>query len=125
MIKKVYIALLVLILGFLATPNVTYACGTKKSTTESSCCKKSPSKKDNHSNCCQKNKSKQSNEDNVCNDVCNTTSCNSPNVQFLLTIDSFTTGKTYFLKSEKIKSFFNETYLSSGFVSIWTPPNIG
>jgi len=113
MAKKFHILLITLILSFFATPTLTYACGTKTNKTEKSCCK-------NH-------KTKNDKNDDGCVEKCKHPSCSCPVVNFAFNLPSSTElkTKTRFTKSKKVKSYYNETYLSSGFYSIWTPPNIG
>lgn len=127
MTKKFHILLIILTLGFFATPTLTYACGTKSMKTEKSCCKKIKTNKDNKKDCCKNHKSKNDKDNNGCDGKCNNSNCSCPTTHFALALPFWTEtrGKIYFAKSKKSKSDYNETYLSSGFVSIWTPPNIG
>lgn len=127
MTKKIHILLIILTIGFLATPTLAYACGTKTTGTEKSCCKKSKNEKDNKKDCCKKNNSKSDKDNNGCEGKCNNLNCSCPatHIAFSLPFWAESKTKTFFADIEKIKSFYNETYLSSGFVSIWTPPNIG
>ena len=113
MTKKFHILLVILTLGFFATPTLTYACGTKSTKTEKSCCK-------NH-------KSKSDKDKNSCNGKCNNSNCSCPtnHCSFALPFWTETKVKTYFAESKKIKNYYNENYLSDGFKSIWTPPKIG
>ena len=114
-------------LGFFAIPTLTYACGIKSTKTEKSCCKKSEAEKSNKNDCCKKHKSKNDKDKKGCDGKCNNPNCSCPtnNFAFALPFWIETKVKTYFAESKKIKSYYNENYLSDGFVFIWTPPNIG
>ena len=127
MAKKFHILLIILTLGFFATPTLTYACGTKATKTEKSCCKKSKSEKSSKKDCCKKNKSHNDKDSNDCDGKCNNSNCSCPTIHFAFTIPSYAEikAKTYFAESKKAKLYYNENYLSDGFTSIWTPPNIG
>lgn len=127
MTKKFHILLIILTLGFFATPTLTYACGTKTDKTEKSCCEKDKSDKINKKDCCKNHKSKNSKNDDGCGGKCKNKYCNCPVVHYAFNLPFSTEikTKTCFAESKKAKSYYNETYLSSGFYSIWTPPNIG
>ncbi|PDS23663.1 hypothetical protein [Flavobacterium branchiophilum] len=127
MTKKFHILLIILTLGFFATPTLTYACGTKIAKTEKSCCKKEKNNKDNKKECCKKNKSNNNKEDKGCNGKCNSSNCSCPTVHFAFALPFYAEikAKTYYTENQKTKLYYNENYLSDGFTSIWTPPNIG
>ena len=114
-------------LGFFATPTLTYACGTKSTKTEKSCCKKSKSEKSSKKDCCKKNKSHNDKDSNDCDGKCNNSNCSCSTVHFAFALPLYAEikAKTYFAESKKTKLYYNENYLSDGFKSIWTPPNIG
>lgn len=127
MTKKFHILLIILTIGFFATPMITYACGTKTTKTEKSCCKKSKNEKDNKKDCCEKGNSKRDNDDKGCDGKCNNSNCSCPTTHFAFSMPFWTKirAKTYFAESKKTKNYYNESYPSDGFVCIWTPPNIG
>ena len=124
MTKKFHILLIILTLGFFATPTLTYACGSKSTKTEKSCCKQG---KSNKKDCCKKSNSKSDKDNNGCDGKCNNSNCSCPTTHFAFSMPFWTElrAKTYFAESKKTKNYYNENYLSDGFVSIWTPPNIG
>ena len=124
MTKKFHILLIILTLGIFSTPMLTYACGTKSTKTEKSCCKKTKSSK---KDCCKKNKSHNDKDNNECDGKCNNSNCSCPTVHFAFALPFYAEikAKTYFAESKKTKLYYNENYLSDGYVSIWTPPNIG
>ncbi len=127
MTKKFYILLIMLTLGFLATPMQTYACGTNSEKAEKSCCKKEKTNKTEKKDCCKNHNSKEHKNDDGCGGKCNHSSCSCPtfNFAFALPFVAEITNNNFAISSKKQKFFHNETYLSSGFLSIWTPPNIG
>lgn len=127
MTKKFHILLIILTIGFFATPMLTYACGTKSVKTEKSCCKKSKTEKNSKKDCCNKNKSKNDKENKGCDGKCNNSNCSCPTAYSTIALPFWTElrVKTYFAETKKIKNYYNVNYLSDGFKSIWTPPNIG
>jgi hypothetical protein len=127
MTKKFHLLLIILTIGFFATPTLTYACGTKTTQTEKSCCKKAENEKDNKKDCCKESNSKSDKNNKGCDGKCGHSSCSCPssNCAFVLSFWTTPRTKTYFVESKKIKNHYNENYLSDGFISIWKPPNIG
>ncbi len=122
MTKKSFI-LLIFILGFALTPSVTFACGSK---TEKSCYKKETSKKSDTQDCCKKANQHATDKDD-CGGKCGDKSCHCPAFPFSLITSLLheNANKNFGFLDEKQKFSHIETYLSSGFYSIWTPPNIG
>ena len=86
MTKKFHILLIILTLGFFATPTLTYACGTKSDQTEKSCCKKSETEKDSKKDCCKSHKSKNDKDKNGCDGKCNNSNCSCPTNHCAFTI---------------------------------------
>ena len=127
MTKKFHILLIILTLGIFAIPTLTYACGTKNAKTEKSCCKKSKTEKNSKKDCCKRNNSKSDKDNSGCDGKCNNSNCSCPTVHFAFALPFYVEikAKTYFTESKKTKLYYNENYLSDGFTSIWTPPNIG
>ena len=117
MIKKLYI-LLFFVLGFSIMPNIVSACGSE---TEETCCKK-----ENTSDCCKKDNS-DSNEEDDCGGNCGDKSCYCPTIHFnfITSIFQININKIFAFFEEKQQLTPTETYISSGFYSIWSPPNIG
>ena len=124
MTKKFHILLIILTLGLFATPTLTYACETKSTKTETSSCKKDKSDKTEKKDCCKNHQSKNSKNEDGCGGKCKHLSCSCPvaHYAFNLPFSTELKTKTCFTESKKVKSYYNETYLSSGFYSIWTPP---
>ena len=124
MAKSIYI-LLIFILGFALTPSVAMACGSKSE--KCCCCKKEKSepKHTKKQSCCKKDQS-HSEDKSDCGGNCGDKSCKCPTSNFSLILPVlFEISYTNFdFSTEKQKFFPTETHLSSGFYSIWTPPNI-
>ena len=125
--SRLFYIVLISVFGFFLIPSQSYACGTKTTKTEKSCCKKSKNEENSKKDCCKKNNSKSDKEDKGCDGRCNNSNCSCPTVHFAfaLTFYAEIKAKTYFTESKKTKLYYNENYLSDGFTSIWTPPNIG
>ena len=93
-------------LGFFLTPTLTYACGKSAEKTEKSCCKNETSKSDKKD--CYKNPS-----------------CHCPTAPLTIALPFVTEMKYHNIFLEKVTIAYTETYISSGFRSIWLPPKIG
>lgn len=102
-------------------PTSSYACGTK---TEKSCCKTEKSSKKEKKNCCNSKHSKD--KDNSCGGKCGHSNCTSSSTNF--SIISFyeinLKNNPFDFSTEKSKFYHSETFLSSGFYSIWLIPKI-
>jgi hypothetical protein len=109
-------------LGFFLMPSSTYACETK---TEKPCCKKEISSKTEKKDCCEKNKQSNDNQKG-CSGKCGHSNCTTSTVNFSLISSSEIEFKSpYFVfNTEKQKFYHNETDISSGFCSVWSPPKI-
>jgi len=126
------------VLGFIINPGDAFACGSKtdksfckmssskKEKTKKSCCSKLSSKKSETKSCCKKDASKPDQEES-CGGTCGDKSC-----KCVVMSISFTLPSEYRIAllnnrvtTQKQKFSDIETYLSSGFYFIWSPPNIG
>lgn len=105
----------------------SYACGTESKKSEHSCCIKEKPEKSIKDNCCAKHKITGQKEDNSCGGNCDNSKCSCPPTLTSLVLSNFIVSVVIntFGASEKVKSYYNETYHSFGFGYIWTPPNIG
>ena len=121
MVKSYHIFLLIFALAFVLKPSVSNACGEKVEKTIKSCCKK---EKDKQMDSCKNHHSNKSDDEPTGN--CENTSCSCPLTLFAITPPFLIETKEGIFRdgSRKVKSYFNETYFSSGFVFIWSPPNI-
>lgn len=109
-------------LGLTLMPNQTFACG---SNAKKSCCKKEYSEKSADKDCCKKEK-QNSNDKGDCSGKCGDKSCNCSISNFSLVLPFFQDDKNnnFNFSSEKQMPSYLEADISSGFYSIWTPPNI-
>lgn len=121
--KKFHI-LLIVVLSFFLMPTVALACGNNS---EKHSCKKEISSKTPSDDCCcsNGNHSKNKNHDN-CGGKCGhskcgcTSSCNSS-----ISINGLNLNNKIFNFSYEKQNFYNsETFISSGFYSLWLIPKI-
>lgn len=110
-------------LGFFLTPTLTYACGTNTEKTEKSCCEKGTSKTDKK-DCCKKDHSQKDKNDDGCGGKCKNPSCHCPTLNFTIALPFVSELKHRISFVEKQSILYTETYISSGFHSIWLPPKI-
>lgn len=123
MARIFHIALFSLI-GFILTPADTYACGEKSDKIQISSHKKFDSeieKKD----CCNKEKEKCGNHGNDCGGKCKNPTCHCPTSISNSTLLLFTDFSPRKFIESKPDFYYQETYYSSDFMSIWQPPKIG
>lgn len=117
--KKIHLILL-LAIGFLMIPSITYACDSKS---DRKCCKKETSS-DSQQDCCKKSKSSHG---DGCGGKCGNPSCNCP---VMLTFSLPVLPITYLengavtLASEKRTFHYREVYVQSGFSTLRLPPKI-
>lgn len=126
MTNKFLILLIIFTLGFFSRATLSYACAPKSAIAAKSCCKKNNSSKKDKKDCCKNHKSKNQKSGDGCEQKCNQKSCCCPSPQFSHAL-SFSTEietKTCFVESNKPKWYHKDNYLSSGYYSVWTPPNI-
>jgi hypothetical protein len=109
--------LLFLFLGAFLMPTTSFACGTT--------CKKEKMEKEIMKDHCKKDKS--SEKQDGCGGKCKNQTCQTSASNFnLLLPNAFDFKINYCDFVNKKESFsFYESCISSGFFSIWTPPNIG
>ncbi len=133
MTKKFLILLLIVVFGGFLLPKQAFACKKKTETieVEKSCCKKTLKEKSKESpennttekkTCCEKTlKSiKKSACKGECNDCCCDNTCS--NAALMLPFATETEKLSFFIIPSNY--FETKSYLSTGFISIWTPPNI-
>lgn len=142
MAKKLYI-LLILLFGLAITPNYTFACGSNSA--KSCCATKKSSKGINKKLCCSNKVADVAKEKPCCNKInkkstdsatckgkcggscggkCGNKSCKCSVINLVAAY--FKESATNFNKISLRQQVFPpiESDLSSGFYSIWTPPNI-
>ena len=123
MTRSIYIALFTLF-GFIMTPTTTYACGPKSENIEDTCSKQSNRDKEKN-DCCDTEKGQCGDHGKDCEGNCGNPACHCPTNCTTSTIpfsDGFS-GITIIVG--KPNFYYQDTYCSSGFLSIWQPPKIG
>ena len=103
-------------------PTFNYACGIKS---EKSCCKKEMSSKIEDKDCCKNKKSDHQNKN--CGGKCGHSNCTTISLSYsLLPLNEIDFKNNNIDFSTDEQNFFqSETFLSSGFTSIWIIPKIG
>lgn len=124
MTKQIYIALITII-GFFLTPTLSYACGKSHAETEKFCCSNKAShaeKKD----CCKKEHSDNPKNNDDCDGKCGNPSCHCPTISIYFGIIPTISELKYnsLAISKKQLFVYTNTYIPSGFYSIWQPPKI-
>ena len=120
--NKFHIFIIVLF-GFLLMPSTIFACGTK---TEKSCCKKETTKKSEKKDCCNGKHSKD--KEKSCGGKCGHSDCTSStsvNFSIISSYEINLKNNSFDFSTEKPKFYHSETFISSGFCSIWLIPKIG
>ena len=122
MTRKIYIFLMIM-LSVAVMPSMTYACGSKS---EKACCKKETYKESDTNSCCKKDKQHSSNKDD-CGGKCGDKSCHCPVFNFtsIVPFSPELELKKHFSHTKKQNLSYKEIHFSTGYYSIWTPPNIG
>lgn len=110
-------------LGIFMMPTLTYACETKA---EKSCCKKESTTKTEKAACCKKDNPSKDKKEDGCGGKCTHTSCNCPvsHCSLTLVLLDEIKPKSFYFENEKQKFHDVETFLSSGFHSLWLIPKI-
>jgi hypothetical protein len=121
MTKQIYI-LLIALLSFFLTPTLTYACGKSAKKTEKSCCDKTTSTTDKK-DCC-KTHSENDNNNDGCEGKCGHSSCHCPTITLTIALPFVSEMKHHIIVFEKLTIGYTQSYISSGFHSIWQPPKI-
>lgn len=119
--KRLHLFIIILALGIFLLPAMAYACGTK---VEKECCKKENAAKTAQTACC-KNKNSSSNNDQ-CNGKCGHSNCtsSSSHLSIILISEIEFTGQNAVFSAEKPRFYDSDTYISSGFTSVWLRPKI-
>lgn len=125
--KKIHI-LLIVIFGFLLIPNNTFACenscGNK---TKKHICKKETSSKQDKDSCCNSDGNSKTKNHKSCGGKCKHSKCACPSVSngFTLSSELVMKNNNFDFSIEKQKFSNTETFISSGFYSLWLIPKIG
>ena len=109
-------------LGFFLTPTLTYACGKSAEKTEKPCCKKETSQTEKK-DCCKNHSDNDKNNDG-CGGKCKNPFCHCPTAPLTIAVHFVTETKNHNILLEKLSIAYTQSYVSSGFRSIWLPPKI-
>lgn len=116
---------LLLFLGFLLTPNLSYACSKTPIKTELQKVSRSHHEKAEKKDCCKTKSCEDHHNENDCNGKCKDSSCRCGNSSFSLFLPIDLKVNTSFDVIEKHQFEFSQSYYSLGQCSIWQPPKIG
>ena len=118
-----FFILLIFLFGFILMPSKIFACNSKS---DKACCKKEITNISKNNDCCKINNYFSKDKNNF-KGKCNSESCHCPHINLKIITSKLQDNlTTLFVFSDKKQKFIViETYLSSGFFYIWTPPNIG
>lgn len=116
--KKFHIFIIILTLGLFLLPTVNYACGIK---IEKDCCKKEYSSKTEKKECCNKSQSNKK-----CDGQCGHSNCTNTTINYsLISLNEIDFKNNNFdFSTKKEKFYHSQTFISSGFTSVWLPPKI-
>ncbi len=117
--------ILLLFLGFIFAPNLSYACSKAPIKTENQKIFQKHHEKVEKKDCCEDRSCKNHQHDNGCNGQCKNNSCRCGNSSFSLFSLSDFKSNTSFDTIEKRQFEFTQSYYSLGHYSIWQPPKIG
>lgn len=124
--KTISFLLLIFMLGFIAKPFEVYACGTDSKKLESNVNKGCCSKKSKY--CCAESSKKEENKkEKDCEGKCSKISCRVqvnnyvPNASICMQL--IKESKAFDIQTNNFQ--YQEITISTGFFSIWSPPNIG
>ena len=121
MLKSAYI-LIIITLSIALTPSSVLACGSKKTTT---CTSNKSTVKNEQQHCCKSNNHSTKNHKG-CDGKCKDKTCPCPTANFsycILNAIQLVTQHMGYLPI-KLNYYYVNAYLTSGFYSIWVPPNI-
>ncbi len=128
-----HIAFLIFVFGVLFMPPQVLACENRSGNSEMACCKKNKVSDIHKKDCCAKKhgvkkhgaQNPKNNSKKDC-DGCdqNSCSCAPSSLSFTLPTLFYLENKTFNSSKVTEKSSYTETYVSSGFLSIWLPPKL-
>ncbi|MFV8360989.1 hypothetical protein [Flavobacterium sp. LS1P3] len=121
--KKFHI-LLIVVVGLLLMPAVTFACENNSSKHSSS---KETSSKIDKDDCCKDNSHSKTKNDKGCGGKCSHSKCGcASSCKTSVSINELNFNKNIFNFFSEKQNFYNyETSISSGFNSLWLIPKIG
>lgn len=112
------------LIGIIQTPTDTYACGSKSNETELSNIKSDKASLQKN-DCCGNEKGQCGKHGKDCDGKCGNPDCHCPTNCTNFTIPFFAQISQVKLILSKPNFYYQETYYSSVFLSIWLPPKIG
>lgn len=124
--KKFHILLMILF-GFLLMPTTTFACGNScESKTEKHSCKKETSSKKDKNSCCSNDNNSKTKDHKGCGGKCGHAKCGCTIVTsgFTATVILNFKSNNFDFFTEKQNFSNTETFISSGFYSLWLLPKI-
>ena len=128
MIKRLFIALILITFGALLAPNASYACGKNQKKTEKSSHHSKSASQAEKKDICKDDpcKDEHSNKDQGCGSNCNHPNCKCVhlNVTLALTQENLLKDTIVNFSARKYSLTDTENNLSQGFHSIWQPPKI-
>lgn len=120
--KKFHI-LLIVVLGFLLMPTVTFACVNNS---EKHSCKKETSSKMDKDDCCKDDSHSKNKNHEGCGGKCSHSKCGcASSCNSSISINGLNLNNKIFNFSYEKQNFYNsEAFISSGFYSLWLIPKI-
>ena len=120
--KKYHFIVLVL-LGIFFMPNNTYACG---SCSEKHTSKKEMASKEKKDSCCDSDSHSKTKKHGGCGGKCGHSKCACPSASngFTFASELILKNNSFDFSSEKQNYYNTETFISSGFYSLWLIPKI-
>ena len=121
MIKRVHIFMIILTLGLLLLPGLTYACVAQS---EKECCKKEMAAKSEHKQCSEESHS--TGQSDSCNGKCGHANCTSTTANYnsVVLTDFIFNHNTFDFSTIKQNFYTTVTFISSGYTSLWFIPKI-
>ena len=119
--KKFHIFFILMLLGALVSPSISYACGNHL---EKACCKNEMDATSETKKCCKDNSSEK--ETKGCEGKCGHSTCTSISVTSIVAVyNDFHFNVNYFdFSIEKQLFYDSKTFISAGFSSLWLIPKI-
>lgn len=130
MITRVFILTLFILLGIVAMPTQSMACGSKSAKTEKSCCNKKNFNSSKEESCCNDEDSCSDKSKKGCGGKCGKKSCPCPNSvsnSFPILNKSENLLLNFnvdIMSTEIINIAYEKSFYSTDFSFIWAPPKI-
>lgn len=115
---------ILLCLGFSLMPDKSYACAKEIDKSELNSCSKDQSSKAEKKNSCKTKSHQKDSVHHDCSGECIYNSCHCPASPLSIAVHLVTEIKNHNIFLEKLAIDYNQSYVSSGFRTIWLPPKI-